>query len=157
MFFNDYSLKKLPQYVFIDTLSLIFIHLKLSPKLSVRRKILTNLQNILAALDYKATELKITILKCLITANDLQKGLLDEKMFTWIRYSLLDNVCDNVLCKGVLKLSYTDFTSISKLFPDTSSIVSIVLNRSSLAAKIIENKEQKLKECQMWIFLPGFI
>ena len=82
MFFNDYSLKKLPQYVFIDTLSLIFIHLKLSPKLSVRRKILTNLQNILAALDYKATELKITILKCLITANDLQKGLLDEKMFT---------------------------------------------------------------------------
>jgi len=49
----------------------------------------------------------------------------------------------------MLKLSYTDFASVSRLFPDTSSIVSIVLNRSRLAKKIIQNKEKELEKYEM--------
>jgi len=65
----------------IDTLSLIFIHLKLTSNKRILGVIVKSHKNLLAVLDSANSNVKIILLKCLIMTNIYQKDLLNKDIF----------------------------------------------------------------------------
>jgi len=116
-FYNNKVLanRKFPSEVFIDTLSLLFVHLKLQPELKLSQSILKKkfFMNLFGALDHFNSNFKQGLLKSLVVllmSSQISKGSAFPRaeFFSLLTHFLKKCRPDNSLCEALLTLSYLD-------------------------------------------------